>query len=116
MGHRAMNGFTAAKDTTFCGKFQFSLTSRVEKDIALSKAVLITRKSKQEKEAASSVIKRGRPASFPPFLRGASCQVQKQVVQELLPDNPHRQPLKDGGHAEGRYHPTHQRPGLHGEH
>ena len=51
----------SAKDTLFGGEFQSTLTLKVEKDTALSKAVSITKKSKREKEATSSERRRGRP-------------------------------------------------------
>ena len=61
--------FPSAKDTLFGEEFQSSLTTRVEKDTALSKAVAITRRSKKEKEApAFSGRKEGQRGG--PFFRG----------------------------------------------
>lgn len=74
-----MDDVPTTKHTLFGGEFQSSLTSRVEMNTALSKAVLIMSKSKRE-EAASSVIRRERPTSSQ-FFKG---QVRKQAGQELL--------------------------------
>lgn len=76
--------FPSAKDTLFGEEFQASLTTKVEKDNALSKAVSITKRNKKRSEAPSSSKKKGQqPNCF--FSRGPSCQVQRQAGQELLP-------------------------------
>ena len=76
--------FPSAKDTLFGEEFQASLTTKVEKDNALSKAVSITKRNKKQSEAPSSSKKEGQqPDRF--FSRWPSCQVRRQAGQELLP-------------------------------
>ena len=74
--------FQLAKDTLFGEKFQASLTTRVEKDNALSKAVSITKRNMKHKTPSSSRKGKGMTIFFS---RGPSCQVQRQAGQKLLP-------------------------------
>ena len=60
------DGFPSAKDTLFGADFQSSLTSRVEKDTALSKAVAISKRSRRDPDPSS---RKDRPKSSR-FFRG----------------------------------------------
>ena len=69
--------FPSAQDTLFGEDFQSSLTNKVEKDTALSKAVAITKRSKRGKEASTFPSKKEGQRSVSFFSRGPSCQVRK---------------------------------------
>ena len=98
--------FPSAKDTIFGGEFQSTLTSKVEKDTALSKAVSITKKSRREEEATSSERRRGRPARFQ-FFRGSPPAIYGgRQGKNFVSYNPHRRQFKDSEHSQGQYCPT----------
>ncbi len=66
-GKYGSDEFPSAKETLFGENFQSALTKRVEKDVALSKAVAITKKSKKEESSPSF---RNREQKKGPFFRG----------------------------------------------
>ena len=72
--------FPSAKDTLFGEDFQTSLTTKVKKDTALSKAVSITRKSKKQGETPSCSSK-----EVTIFSRGLYHQVRRQAGLKFLP-------------------------------
>ena len=74
--------FPSAKDTLFGEEFQASLTTKVEKDNALSKAVSITKRNKKHSETPSSSRREGQQNDHF-FSRGPSCQVRWQAGQKL---------------------------------
>ena len=76
------DSFPSTKDTLFGVDFQSSLTSRVEKDTALSKAVAISKRSRRDPDPSS---RKDRPKSSRVFSRGPSWKVRNQAGQEFLP-------------------------------
>ena len=77
-----------SSDTLFGKEFQSSLTNRVEKDVALSKAVSIMERSQQDKEQPSSSSKREENHT-PFFFRGGPpAKYGGRQVRNPLPYTP----------------------------
>ena len=111
--------FLSAKDTLFGEEFQASLTTKVERDSALSKAVSITKRNKKQHEPPFS-RKEGQWNDRVFFSRGPSCQVWRQAGQKLLSvqstffpeegDNRRGMPFRS--YQRPAYRPLHQEPRL----
>ena len=103
--------FPSAKDTLFGEEFQASLTTKVEKDNALSKAVSITKRNKKQHDAPSSSRKEGhRNDRF--FRGGPPAKYGGRQGKSFFPYNPHFPQKKEGGSSRGTSFPNYQRPGY----
>ena len=94
--------FPSAKDTLFGEDFQSSLTSKVEKDTALSKAVAITKRSKREKEMSTFSSKREgqRNATF--FRGGPPAKYGGRQGKSFFPYSSHPYQNREGDFSRGR--------------
>ena len=102
--------FPSAKDTLFGEEFQASLTTRVEKDNALSKAVSITKRNKKH-EALSSSRKEGqRNDRF--FRGGPPAKYGGRQGKSFFPYNSHFPQKKEGESSRGTSFPNYHRPGY----
>ena len=99
-----------AMDTLFGEEFQASLTTRVEKDNALSKAVSITKRNKKH-EAPSSSRKEGqRNDRF--FRGGPPAKYRGRQGKSFFPYNSHFPQKKEGESSRGTSFPNYHRPGY----
>ena len=102
--------FPSAKDTLFGEEFQASLTTKVEKDNALSKAVSITKRNKKQSEAPSSSKKEGQqPDRF--FRGGPPAKYGGRQGRSFFPYNSHY-PQKRGESSRGTSFQSYQKPGY----
>ena len=106
----------SAKDTLFGEEFQASLTTKVEKDNASSKAVSITKRNKKHSEIPSSSRREGQQNDHF-FSRGPPAKYKRQG--KSFPYNPH--PQKKGkssggtsfqGYPKAGYRPLYHEPKL----
>ena len=94
--------FPSAKDTLFGEDFQSSLTSKVEKDTALSKAVAITKRSKREKETSTFSSKREGQRNVTFFRGGPPAKYGGRQGKSFILYSSHPYQNREGDFSRGR--------------
>ena len=107
------DSYTSVHDTLFRESFQPSLTTKVEKDNALSKAVSITKWSKKEREAPSTSSRRDRQRSDNFFRGGPPASYGGRQGKSFFPYSIYPSQKKEGKYSRGKQYPNYQRPGQH---
>ena len=103
--------FPTAHDTLFGDAFQSSLTTRVEKDTALSKAVSITKRSKKDKDAPPTSTRRDKQRSGSFFRGGPPARYGGRQGKNYPPYSPYSSQRKEGEYSGSRQNPSYQRQG-----
>ena len=100
------------KDTLFGEEFQASLTGKVEKDVALSKAVSILKRSKKGREEASTSTRRDGQSSGRFFRRGPPAQYGGRQGRNTPTYTPRNTQFRERDSSRGR-RPFHQAHRFH---
>ena len=107
------DSYASVQDTLFGESFQSSLTTRVEKDTALSKAVSITKRSKKEKEAPSSSTRRDKQRNSNFFRGGPPARYGGRQGKSFFPYSTYTSQKREGEYSRGKQYTSYQKPGQH---
>ena len=105
------DSYASVHNTLFGESFQSSLTTMVEKDTALSKAVSITKRSKKEKEAPSTSSRRDRQRNDNFFRGGPPARYGGRQGKSFFPYSTYPFQKREGEYSRGKQYPNYQRPG-----
>ena len=105
------DSYSSVQDTLFGESFQSSLTTRVEKDTALSKAVSITKRSKSEKQTPATSSRRDKQRSDNFFRGGPPAKYGGRQGKSFFPYSSYPSQKREGDYSRGKQYTNYQRPG-----
>ena len=105
------DSYSSEQDTQFGESFQSSLTTRVEKDTALSKAVSITKRSKSEKQTPATSCRRDKHYSDNFFRGGPPAKYGGRQGKSFFPYSSYPSWKREGDYSRGKQYTNYQRPG-----